>query len=242
MSRVIDFALVRDVDVHTTAGDWHGSDHRVVVFDCLHGRKRLRIGLWNVERDRNRQLVVGQVHDVMALHQLDALLVCEASDYIAALRAERSLLVRPTAGVTSERSGSTETCIVVRPGVDVGSGWIVRLTRAGWITVRGGRTAPKWMPTVLLDGWLRVAVVHTPPSCRFRNGKHGPVGPVRRVAAYVALMRRVRTFARRRPGGRSLLIAGDWNATPASRGTYSPAWLARSGRLRIAKPKVGTHR
>lgn len=234
---VIDYALARDVDVHTSAGEYHGSDHRVVVFDCLRGRRRLRVGLWNMQRDRPADKVLRQVLDVIKSHRLDVLLLCESSDYVRELAQLRGWRLRTGyAGVP----GSRETAILVRENLELGTAHAPRLNRAGWITVRGGRTAPKYCPTVVVDGWLRVAVVHTPPSCRFRGGGHGPVGPVRRVAAYVGMMRRLRLFVRRHRG--PLLIAADWNATPAARGPFSPHWLARTGRLRVCAPKIGTHR
>jgi hypothetical protein len=235
--RTIDFGLVRNVDAHVAVGDFHGSDHRVVVFDCLWGRHRLRIGLWNVERDRDPGTVRAEVVDVLALHDLDALLLCEANDYLAELREIRGCELL----AYTDEPGQAETAILIGEHVTSTSSWCPRLTRSGWITVRGGRTAPKYLPTVLLDGWLRVAVLHAPPSVRYRGGR-GPAGPVRRVASMVGLMRRTRLFARRRPRARSVLIAGDWNATPDARGPYSPRWLARAGRLRIVAPKAGTHR
>lgn len=235
--RTIDYGLARNLDAHPSAGDFHGSDHRVVVFDCLWGRKRLRVGLWNAQRDRRGALVAATVLDLFALHQLDALAITEANDYVDELARERGLELL---AFTAE-PGQSETVLVTRPGLPVTSSWCVRLTRAGWITVRGGRTAPKYMPTALLAGWLRVGVLHAPPSVRYPHGR-GPAGPVRRVASMVGIMRRVRLFARRRPRGQSVLIVGDWNATPAARGPYSPHWLARRGGLRIVATQAGTHR
>lgn len=235
--RTIDYALARNVDVHVAAEGFEGSDHRLVVFDCLWGRKRLRVGLWNAQRDRRVDLVVASCLKLINAHRLDVLLLGEANDYVEVLELEESVQL---VGL-DDRPGARETAILVRRGVRVSSSWCAQLTRAGWITVRGGRTAPKYMPTALVGGWLRVAVVHAPPSVRYRGGRR-PVGPVRRVASMVALMARVLRFARRRPRGQSVLIAGDWNATPAARGPYSPRWLARLGRLRIVAPRVGTHR
>ena len=237
--RVIDYALRRDVYVSVEAGDFHGSDHRVVVFVCRRGRQLLRIGLWNVQRDRPVDQVVDQVADVFALYQLDALGLCESNDYVHALRGRRGWLVLTGTHVAA---GSRETALLVRDGVDVTGSWTLKLTTDGWITVRGGRTAPKYAPTALLDGWLRVAVVHTPPSCRFPRGNHGPVGPVRRVTSFVALAHRLRRYLRRRPRGQAQLVGGDWNATPAARGPASPRWLARVSGCRISAPRKGTHR
>lgn len=238
--RTIDYALARDVDVVVEAGEFHGSDHRVVVFVCRSGRQLLRVGLWNMERDRPVDQVVDQVVDLMALYQLDALGLCESNDYVHELRSRRAGFLVLTG--TKVHAGSRETALVVRDGVDVTGSWTLKLTAEGWVTVRGGRTAPKYAPTALLDGWLRVTVVHTPPSCRFPRGNHGPVGPVRRVAAFVALAHRLRRFLRRRPAGQAQLLVADWNATPAARGPASPAWLARLSRCRIVAPHKGTHR
>jgi hypothetical protein len=238
--RVIDYALTRHCDAQASAHAFHGSDHRVVVFVVRQGGQLLRVGLWNMQRDRPVRDVVDQVVDLFALYQLDALGLCEANDYVHELRARRAGIVVLTG--SSVFAGSRETALVVRDGVDVTGSWTVKLTSAGWVTVRGGKTAPKYAPTALLDGWLRVTVVHTPPSCRFPRGNHGPVGPVRRVAAFVALTHRLRRFLRRRPAGQAQLVVGDWNATPAARGPASPAWLARVSGGRIVAPHKGTHR
>lgn len=237
MSRVIDFGLVRNLDraeVHRL--QTYGSDHHAVAFTVARGDQLLRVGLWNMQRDRPRAAVAAMVLHIVELHDLDALLLCEASDYVHELR---KLAPKLQTVAFAGKPGQANTCLVVVDGVDVSSTGCARMTRAGWRTVRGGSTPPKYLTHALLDGWLRVAVAHYPPSVRFRRLL--PVGPVQRVAGYVGHSRALRRWMGRCLPHRAVLVAADWNETPAARGRYSPAWLARVTRSRIAAPARGTH-
>jgi len=237
--RVIDYGLTRAVDVDVRhSGEHYGSDHALVLFRVHHKGKELRLGLWNAERDRDVAAVVRLVDQLLDAYQLDALALTEASDYVAELR--RLSATRPwqlLAGLAS-KPGQREVAWLVRDSVPVERFSSPLVAAHGWTTTRGGHTPPKYLASVRLDGWLWAGVGHRAPSVRWRRLL--PVGPVRRVASTIAHARGELRWARRHPG--PLVLLGDWNATPATRGRWSPHWVARKARLTVHAPRQGTHR
>lgn len=245
---VIDYALVRHIDVVScdvvNAGD---SDHLAVVYVVrqrhafAHRRRVLRVGVWNVEHRRDDRTVAGEVAQLLHDQALDALLLCEAGEYLPRLAELPEHRLHAW-----HEAGAAETCILVRRKLRQGGGWCHPMGRAVFNTWRGVPTRPKYLPTVLVDGWLRLAAAHTPPGVTWRwsrlAGRPVPRGGPLRVAAYVDWMRHARRFVGRRVAGQALFLAGDWNAEPGDAGAWSPAWLAAVTGLRIVAPTTGTHR
>lgn len=266
--RVIDFALFRGCDVDVVDTDWTGgSDHKLVLFDvtprplrrALQPARPLRVGLWNMQRDRPVDAVAQLVDYAVEHWQLDALLLTESGDYLPALR-RRQHAARWRVLGASASPGQNNTCLVLRDGLPFERFGVHRATRAGWTTSRGGHTPPKYLASVRVDRWLWLCVGHRAPSVRWRGRKISrltpppagrsrsprskilrfPVGPVRRVASTIAHARSELRWARRHPG--PVLLAEDWNAVPSEPGRWSPRWVARRAGLRIAAPSKGTHR
>ncbi len=201
----------------------------------------LRGGTWNVERDRKPAAVVASVFGLMNSRQLDFLCIQECAGYLDQLR--RSSDGQDYQVIAfHDAPGKAESALIVRRDVDHGNGWQVRATRAGWFTVRGGKTPPKWLTAVriaadLPTGYLTIVSGHTAPSTTWRGGRL--LGPVRRVASMRQFAKRCVKFARHHEG--PLLIACDWNATPEARGRYSPHWIARKAGLHVIAPGKPTH-
>lgn len=198
-------------------------------------RHQLLGGTWNMERDRPPAAAAASALALMRSKGLAFLCVQECAGYLKALRAQAGDEFEVIAFTNDPGRG--ESAILVRRDAEHGPGYQRRATRSGWFTVRGGKTSPKYLTTVRLDGWLRVVSGHTAPSVRWRGGRI--LGPVRRVASMRQFARSVVRFAKAHPG--PLLIAGDWNATPAARGRWSPHWITRKAGLRVAAPGKGTH-
>lgn len=196
--------------------------------------RTLRGGTWNMLHSRPADEAAGSALALMRSRALDFLCVQECAGYLKALRQE----VGDEFDVIAFRGdpGRSESALIVRATVPHGPGHQVRATRSGWITWRGGKTPPKYLTTVELDGWLRVVSGHTAPSVKWLGGRI--LGPVRRVASMRQFARKCVRFAKRRQG--ALLIACDWNATPHARGRYTPTWIAGKAGLRIAAPVKGT--
>lgn len=192
-------------------------------------------GLWNMLHGRNARAAARECLVIFAEHDLDWLVLGETRGYI------RELHALPGVRCLSfdDKPGQADTAILVRDGIRVSGLFCARMTWEGWITVGGGRTPAKWMPTAVLGGWLRIGAVHLPPSVRFFGAL--PRGPVRRVAAYRRhALRLVRWTKRRRPE-RAVVIPGDWNATPPEPGRYGPRWIADQSGLQVRAPKDPTH-
>lgn len=227
----------------------------------------MRVGVWNAERDRDGRRVARIVARLFSLGLVDVLALTEAQQYLDELRQLDGVQLV----ARHSRPGEAGTALLVRDGIAVSGRRWPRMTRRGWVTVRGGRTPAKYGTEAVVAGWLTVLVVHFPPSVRF--WRRLPVGPVRRVAAYVAHARAVVRWLRRRPAmrnagvqlagvsgkrgsdhalvtyvvdlerraGRLALVLGDFNGTPAERGRYGPRWIARAGRAALLMPRTPTH-
>lgn len=195
----------------------------------------MRVGIWNCEHSRNDPFVARTARQILLGHDLDALLLGETREYTRELNHLADCRFLHFDGAP----GQHDTGILVRDGVPVTGLHVARMTRKGWITVRGGRTPAKWLPSCILNGWLRVGVVHLPPSVRFTGRL--PSGPVRRVAAFAVHAQRLVRWIKRRRQDRALFIGGDWNAVPGPSTRWHPGWIAERTGLEVAAPKQGTH-
>lgn len=169
------------------------SDHDVVTI-TLHDPDNeappLRLATWNMERDRSRALVRGQLRQVLAVHQPDVLALQEAKQYHEAIRT-----VARASGykvLASEVPGQWHNVLMVREELPTAGPLFVQLAPRGWETVAGPEHTPP-TATSWRVSWLRVVCVHMPPSVRWVKGL--PVGPPLRVAALVASMRKLRRWA-----------------------------------------------
>lgn len=243
MGRVIDYALVRNCRARAAALGRRGSDHAVVALTVRIGRKTYRIALWNVQRDRPGHEV--RQHLLELLQEYDILLLVETDQYKATLRSLESR--GHTVVVFDIEPGQANTAIVVHADHDTSRHYCRRMTRTGWFTVRGGRTPPKWLPTLVVDDLLRVAIGHPAPSVRSvprsRLGRivHQLIGPARRVLSTRSWMRSARTFMLNRAPHQALVVAADMNQTPDARGRHTPHWLAQETGARIVAPAQPTH-
>lgn len=196
--------------------------------------QQLRGGTWNMERDRNEDAAATSALALMRSRDLDFLCIQECAGYLEALRTWGGHEFKVIA--FTEDPGRGESALIIRADLAHGPGYQVRATRRGWFTVRGGKTPPKYLTTVVVGG-LRVVSGHTAPSVSWRGGRI--LGPVRRVASMRQFARAVVKFAKAHKG--PLLIACDWNATPEARGRYTPHWIARKTGMRLVAPSKGTH-
>lgn len=196
--------------------------------------KQLRGGTWNMLHSRPATPAAASAIALMRSRSLDFLCIQECAGYLKALRQHAG----DEFDVIAFRGdpGRSESALIVRASVPHGPGHQRRATRSGWITWRGGKTPPKYLTTVELDGWLRVVSGHTAPSVKWLGGRI--IGPVRRVASMRQFARSCVKLGRRRKG--ALLIACDWNATPEARGRYTPHWIAQKTGMTIAAPAKGT--
>lgn len=196
----------------------------------LHGRDPNRVARRAIE------LLTEQGRDFVALQEL--------KDY----RNELELLLDGTGhqliSWAAER-GQADEGILVRAGVTETRARSVQLSREGWRNPDGAELPPLYMPTVLLDGWLRVGSVHMPPAVRWDHGRpesasNKPAEDSRRVTAYVDAARRMRRFARFHPV-KPLTYLGDWNESPTTTGYASPWWITEQVGGAIVAPRVSTH-
>lgn len=251
MGQVIDFALVRNCTATAETRGRFGSDHElveiIVAVPLPGGRTRtLRLALWNVRRDRPEKVVRETLRELLdgAPDRLpyDVLLLVETDGYKRVVRSLEEY--GHTAILYDAEPGQANTSIVVRAGLDTSRHHCKRMTRRGWVTVRGGRTPAKWLPSALVAGLLRVSVGHPAPSVdsvQTARGLFELVGPALRIASTVAWMRSGRDWWRNRSPHRAAVMAADFNEPPSSRGRHTPRWLAEQSRAHVVAPSTPTH-
>lgn len=195
------------------------------------GPKTLRLGTFNLLRDRSDGRARGDVRAILRDHDLHALAYQEGHDYADAL--ER---VHPDYRLLVRRGGRgyDQNGWIVREDVTARGLHIVDLGGDGWTTVTGLHHVGLVATAVTLAGWLRGVSLHLPPSIDWPHGR--PVGPAERVDDYIAAMRRLLRYAAQRTGPRGLLYVGDWNCRPGrDEGFASASWLARAAFMRIGR-------
>lgn len=193
-------------------------------------RATLRLGTFNMLRDRPDKRVRGDVRAILRDHDLHALAWQEGHDYTDVLDKVPGYRNLVRTGVR----GADQNGWLVREDVDARGLHVVDLGGDGWTTTTGHHHVGVVATAVLLDGWLRAVSLHLPPSVDWEGGR--PVGPPERVDDYVANMRRLLRYAAQRTGPRGLLYVGDWNCRPGRDwGLASTSWLAKAAHMRIGQ-------
>lgn len=195
-----------------------------------------RVGTWNVQYGHPVAAHVQIILDEFETNHLDVLLLQEDRDYvhaldIAARKAGHTLVWFSAA---EKGQGADQQAILVRGERDLGQTWTFE-AGTGYYK-KGGGEMPPMQPVCALVDEIAYGSVHAPVSVNWPDDK--PVGPVRRVTAYIGFSRRLlRLFNRQTRKGRALCIGGDWNATRKDHGLATPNWLAKlAGALIVALP------
>lgn len=147
---------------------------------------------WNMRVGRSSTRAQTDLHELLRALP-DVVALQEAADYHHAIRDVARLHAYHV--LMSPEPGRWHNVLLVRGDRKVAAGRFVQLSPHGWRLVAGGRHAELWATSWLVDSWLRLVVVHLPPSVNWT--KRGRIhGPVMRVAAYVATARKLRRWAR----------------------------------------------
>lgn len=188
-------------------------------------RTQYRIGQYNAEYGHPKA-----AHATMILWRfqhldLDALCVEEAGDYVAELVKQAPSHI--TVVHRHPRRGADQQIILVRKDRHKIGG--VYSFRAGlpYGTIRGGTMFAESPLMVHLDHRIVLLARHAAVEAWVagRGGRHW-IGAIGRRLAYAASQRRLlKVFNNHK--GQSVLVMGDWNATPNTKGRYSPNWLRR---------------
>lgn len=174
----------------------------------------LAVGTYNLEVGRDRAVVTSEVQRLLESRDLDVLAVQEALTYTPTL-------ARSLPGYHVVYNGrdlsSRDSAVIVRDGLQTTDARVFRLGGDGWPKWNGpGRHHPRSATSVTVEG-VQVVSVHLPPGGPYaaqldqREAFRTNIGTLAEVA-----------------GSGPVVLAGDWNASPATRGAYSPATLASS--------------
>lgn len=224
---------------------------------------RLRVGTWNMLRDRSDGQVRGNLRELLADHPgLHALALQEVRGYHDVLRRIPDWKLY---GTSTGPRGADQCAWLVRDGVPADRLDTMDLGGDGWTTATGHHHVGAVATTVRLAGWLRAVSLHLPPSVNWVHGR--PVGPPERVDDYRENMRRLMVHRHQhhpaarsgltmvRQGGRygsdhplvtftvaqledrhGLLYAGDWNCRPGrDEGRFSVSWLGMHAEMAVGK-------
>jgi hypothetical protein len=183
----------------------------------------MRVAHYNALRDRDPATVKKWVQRFLDDNRIDVMTLNEGEDYFAALG---TLDGYKRVGFNRSR-GQNKNYLLVRAGLDVADAW-PRWLGPGWFTVRGGLHPPLWATHAVVEG-VRFVVAHMPPTVDWKDGK--PVGPSRRVKAYLSATDQLAQLAKHQAG--PLLINADWNEGARDVGPGSPGHLARRAGLTI---------
>lgn len=188
------------------------------------------VGTYNVEHGHPVQNHVTMILRDANKYDLSVLGLGETQDYAPALRR--------AAPADDYRLIGSDNALLVKRGLPVGARGSFR-PAGSWFTTRG--RVHRQTPVT----WARVkgityAAIHAPVHAwvATRYGRKF-IGPARRRAAYRFFVQRVIRFARWH-NHRPLVIMGDWNANPDTRGLYSPNYLRRKIGGHYLRPHTST--
>lgn len=201
----------------------------------------LRTGTYNCEHGHPEK-----VHAEMILWKfeelaLDVLGLDEARDYLdlvedLAASAGHQVVCFHT---DEQDRGGDQVAFLVRGGHTVSTAWIFK-AGIGWHRRGGGRMAPMHVLAAVVDGDLLMQG-HAPVGAWTTGGWRGRrfVGPLLRRIAYRGFVRRVRrAFDLHRD--LRVIFWMDANATPDTRGRWSPEWLREQVGGQFARPHKNT--
>jgi hypothetical protein len=195
-------------------------------------------GPFNMERGHPPAAHAKRTVEIFCEEGFDVLCLSECHDYLPHLIKEAQ-----DAGVVllykDEKRGDDQNTILVKPEREVGDVWSFE-AGSGWFTKSGAKHVPMQPLAAVIDGVLYISG-HAPVTAWVVSGKFGRrfVGPVLRRLAYQGFVRRLRRVYRHHTH-RPVVAWCDWNATPDTRGLWSPNWLRRKVAGRFIRPAVST--
>lgn len=106
----------------------------------------------------------------------------------------------------------------------------------GWRTKTGSYAAGGGQFRIRLNNKLVMRSIHLPTPTNWVNGKLE--SPPERRDDYILEAKALRRFMMYPAVTRPRLSIGDWNEQPFTRGEYSPTWIRRGTRSKVAVPEV----
>jgi GH25 family lysozyme M1 (1,4-beta-N-acetylmuramidase) len=205
--------------------------------------RTLRIGTWNLQRDRNPLIVAGELAKVVRTCHLDVLMLQECNDYRRILSKVPGYAPVAFYNVLEQ----AESMILVRAGLAITAAKAVQVTSdpdgtgpaiAGWFTTKaGGKTPAKHVTVATVEGMPFISG-HTAPSVQNAALR----------ATHPRQWRSYREWSLRTAGvllrlGEKACIGADWNVDAAVDTGRQPefprAMLATAGMTR-SFPAAGT--
>lgn len=200
----------------------------------------LRTGTWNLQYGHPIDAKAKAVLAAFERSGLDVFALTEAHDYIDALKVlaeaagHRLLFVRT-------RKGSDNNALLVRRGIVVASYWSF-VAGTGWSRLGGGWMQPMQplAAHLVVNGRnLVVVAAHAPVAAWVpKGGVYRWTGAIRRRIAYRGYVSRLKKVFDRTQ--HPVIVFGDWNAEPTTKGNYSPEWLRAQVGGDFSRPLVST--
>lgn len=194
-----------------------------------------KVGMYNVEFGHPVDAHVAMILKRFDAEKLKVLGIGEAQDYTRALR--KAIKAAGHTLITSDENRQ-RNALLVRAGAKIGrTGWFQ--TPGHWFNPEGHKMEPTETVWAVVDG-VRHVYVHAPVHA-WVTGPHGRTftGPELRLEAYINFIRGHAQFAHRHPK-KPLNIMGDWNASPDTKGKFSPNDLRERINGEFARPGEST--
>lgn len=194
-----------------------------------------RVGTYNVEPGhRPVERHAAMIEDRFDAERLDVLALQEASDYVRELARTTKHRLLWVPGAENVKCHA----LLVKKDARV-EGIRSIDTPATYYATNGARRRSSCPLVAHVDGVMYV-VIHAPVGA-WTAGRHGRhfYGPLRRRLAYRAYVRRLLHVFAAHPDVH-IVVLGDWNAAPDTRGLWSPDWLRRKGKAAFIRPHEST--
>ncbi len=166
--------------------------------------------------------------------KIDVFAIEEGQDYFAALKP----LAEAKGHTLLGHGTNSRNALLVRKGHKVGPVGTVPGKVTTWFTP-SGHTQSMAQPVVATVDGVTYVVIHAPVDA-WVVGKGGRTltGPANRVQAYKDFTYNLVKFLGTVSG--PVVVLGDWNATPDTKGTYSPLWVETQTKSAFARPNQTT--
>lgn len=198
--------------------------------------RRHRSGFYNVQYGHPKRAHARMIFERFEAEDLDVLCLTEAHDYVGELRDIARKKGHRLLVVHGQR-GSDQQVILVRKGRHVGRVWSFTAGATYYAPSGAARVATQPLAAIVDD--IVYVCAHAPVKAWNGGRIRRFTGPALRKLAYRKFVRRLRGVFAGHPN-RTVVVWADWNATPVTRGRWSPVWLRDKVGGRFARPHANT--
>lgn len=199
----------------------------------------MKSAIWNVEYGHDPVSHATRILYWFEQQDIDVLCITEGRDYLPALRNLCHNRGHQMCSDHGNRPGSDQCFIIVKQGIRVDRVWSI-VAGNGWNRVGGGKMQPMQPLCVEIEGKRIFISAHAPVGAWVvRPRGRAWVGAKMRRLAYRGFTVRLAKVFNTHPK-HSVTCWADWNASPTTRGMWSPNWLREQVKGVFMRPHQNT--